>query len=42
MAHNHNHHHNEENIKVAFFLNLSFALAEIIGWILYQQYGDPG
>ena len=31
MAHNHNHHHNEENIKVAFFLNLGFALAEIIG-----------
>ena len=31
MAHDHNHHHNEENIKVAFFLNLGFALAEIIG-----------
>lgn len=31
MAHAHNHHHNEENIKVAFFLNLGFALAEIIG-----------
>ena len=33
MAHNHNHLHNEENIKVAFFLNLGFALAEIIGGI---------
>ena len=33
MAHDHNHHHNEENIKVAFFLNLGFALAEIIGGI---------
>lgn len=31
MAHIHNHNQNEENIKVAFFLNLSFALAEIIG-----------
>ena len=34
MAHNHNHFHNEENIKVAFFLNLGFALAEIIGGFL--------
>ena len=33
MAHDHNHLHNEENIKVAFFLNLGFALAEIIGGI---------
>ncbi len=31
MAHSHIHHNNEENIKVAFFLNLGFALAEIIG-----------
>jgi cobalt-zinc-cadmium efflux system protein len=31
MANNHNHFHNEENIKIAFFLNLGFALAEIIG-----------
>jgi len=31
MAHNHNHLHTEENIKIAFFLNLGFALAEIIG-----------
>jgi cobalt-zinc-cadmium efflux system protein len=30
MAHNHGH-KNVENIKVAFFLNLGFALAEIIG-----------
>jgi len=30
MAHNHDH-KNVENIKVAFFLNLGFALAEIIG-----------
>jgi cobalt-zinc-cadmium efflux system protein len=34
MANNHNHHHNEDNIKVAFFLNLGFALAEIIGGFL--------
>ncbi len=34
MAHNHNHLHNEENIKVAFFFNLGFALAEIIGGYL--------
>ncbi len=34
MAHTHKHHHNEENIKVAFFLNLGFALAEIVGGIL--------
>lgn len=33
MAHNHNHQHNhtEENIKIAFFLNAGFALAELIG-----------
>ena len=34
MAHTHNHHHTEENIKVAFFLNLGFALAEIFGGLL--------
>jgi cobalt-zinc-cadmium efflux system protein len=34
MAHTHDHHHNEANIKVAFFLNLGFALAEIIGGLL--------
>ena len=31
MAHNHNHNHNEENLKLAFFLNLGFAIAEVIG-----------
>lgn len=33
MTHSHHHHHhaNQENIKVAFFLNLAFALAEFIG-----------
>jgi cobalt-zinc-cadmium efflux system protein len=29
MAHNHT--HNEENLKLAFFLNLGFAIAEVIG-----------
>ncbi|QCX39205.1 cation transporter [Aureibaculum algae] len=34
MAHNHSHHHhNTENIKVAFFLNLSFTIIEFIGGI---------
>jgi cobalt-zinc-cadmium efflux system protein len=33
MAHDHIHHdhHNDENIKVAFFLNAGFALAEFVG-----------
>ena len=33
MAHNHTHPHNhtEENIKLAFFMNAGFALAELIG-----------
>jgi cobalt-zinc-cadmium efflux system protein len=33
MAHDHNHPHNhtEKNIKIAFFLNAGFALAELIG-----------
>jgi cobalt-zinc-cadmium efflux system protein len=36
MSHNHEHHlhRNKENIKVAFFLNAGFALAELIGGIL--------
>lgn len=34
MAHIQNHHQNEENIKVAFFLNLGFAIAEIIGGVI--------
>ena len=39
MAHNHNHSHNHDhsdvkNIKVAFFLNFSFTIIEIIGGIL--------
>jgi cobalt-zinc-cadmium efflux system protein len=33
MAHNHNHHHANGNIKVAFFLNLSFTIIEIVGGI---------
>ncbi len=32
MTHSHHHHHaNQENIKVAFLLNLGFALAELLG-----------
>ncbi len=31
MGHNHNHDHSESNVKVAFFLNLSFTIIEIIG-----------
>lgn len=30
----HTHHHNESNLKLAFFLNLGFAIAEIIGGYL--------
>ena len=33
MGHHHHHHHND-NLKVAFFLNLSFTIVEIIGGIL--------
>lgn len=33
MADNHNHHENQENIKVAFFLNAGFAIAELVGGI---------
>ena len=33
MAHVHHQHDNQENIKVAFFLNLFFAVAELIGGI---------
>ena len=32
MAHNHN--HNEDNLKLAFFLNLGFAIAEVFGGYL--------
>ncbi len=32
--HHHGHHHETGNIKVAFFLNLSFTIVEIIGGIL--------
>lgn len=31
MSQDHVHHHSTKNLKVAFFLNLSFAIAEIIG-----------
>lgn len=31
MGHNHHHHSTTENIKVAFFLNLGFAILELIG-----------
>ena len=33
MGHNHDHSHNhsEGNVKVAFFLNLSFTIIEVIG-----------
>ena len=33
MSYEHHHHANHENIKVAFFLNLVFSLAEVIGGI---------
>lgn len=33
MSHSHNHSHAEGNLKVAFFLNLSFTVIEIIGGI---------
>lgn len=29
--HDHSHHHSDGNVKVAFFLNLSFTIIEIIG-----------
>lgn len=31
MGHHHNHDHSEGNVKLAFFLNLSFTIIEIIG-----------
>ncbi len=36
MAHDHHHHHHDkqENIKIAFLLNISFAILEIIGGLL--------
>jgi len=34
MANNHNHDHNESNLKLAFFLNFGFAIAEIVGGYL--------
>lgn len=34
MAHNHDYHHTQENIKIAFFLNLGFAFVEIAGGFL--------
>lgn len=35
MAHDHSHHHEDvKNIKVAFFLNLSFTIIEFVGGIL--------
>ena len=33
----HNHHHNESNLKLAFFLNFGFAIAEIIGGYLFNS-----
>jgi len=33
MSHHHHHHHAASNIKVVFFLNLSFTLLEIVGGI---------
>ena len=32
--HHHNHHNDVKNIKVAFFLNFSFTIIEIIGGVL--------
>jgi len=37
MAHNHEHHHDIKNIKVAFFLNLSFTIIELIGGIFVNS-----
>jgi len=34
MAHNHDHHNQTGNIKVAFFLNISFTIIEIIGGLM--------
>ncbi len=34
MSHNHHHHHAGKNIKIAFFLNLSFTVIELIGGVL--------
>lgn len=31
MAHNHDHHHGTDNLKVAFFLNFTFSILEVIG-----------
>lgn len=31
MGHDHHHHHTEGNLKLAFFLNLSFTVIEIVG-----------
>jgi len=37
MAHNHEHGHEHSNIKVAFFLNLTFTIIEIISGILFNS-----
>lgn len=34
MSHNHHHHSDTKNISLAFFLNLAFAIIEIVGGIL--------
>jgi len=37
MGHNHNHHSTTENIKVAFALNLGFAILELIGGLVFNS-----
>jgi cobalt-zinc-cadmium efflux system protein len=37
MAHNHDHEHRNSNIKVAFFLNVTFTVIEIISGILFNS-----
>lgn len=34
MGHHHHHHHGTKNLKVAFYLNLSFTIVEFIGGLL--------
>jgi len=37
MGHHHHHHNTVKNIKIAFLLNLSFAVLELIGGILFNS-----
>lgn len=37
MSHDHHHHKSSSNLKIAFFLNVSFTIAEIVGGILVNS-----